>query len=66
LKPGGRLLLMLRDHGQRGVHAEDLPNPLSRSGDELGATLELLPGLGWSQVLAGARLGRTATLTARR
>jgi SAM-dependent methyltransferase len=64
LKPDGRLLLMLRAHGRPGV--ESLPNPLSSSSDELGATLALLTSLGWRDVAAGEPLGRTATLTARR
>jgi ubiquinone/menaquinone biosynthesis C-methylase UbiE len=64
LKPDGLLLLMLR--AQRRSGAEGLPNPLSRSDDELAATLALLTTLGWRDVAAGEPLGRTATLTARR
>jgi SAM-dependent methyltransferase len=66
LKPDGLLLLMLRDHADGRFAPADLPNPLSRSGDEVAATLALLKHLGWRDVVAGEPLGRTATLTARR
>ena len=66
LKPDGLLLLMLRAHDEGRPAAEALPNPLSRSGDELEATLALLTRLDWREVAAGESLGRTATLTARR
>lgn len=40
LKPGGRLVLVLRDHGTRPPHW--LPNPMSRSADETAALITLL------------------------
>jgi ubiquinone/menaquinone biosynthesis C-methylase UbiE len=66
LKPHGLLLLMLRAHAPGRASAEDLPNPLSRAGDELKATLALLTDLGWRDVAGGEMLGRTAIVTARR
>ncbi|HEY3889381.1 MAG TPA: class I SAM-dependent methyltransferase [Caulobacteraceae bacterium] len=66
LKPDGLLLMMLRAHADGRAGVADLPNALSRSGDELGATLALLTSLGWRDVVAGESLGRTAILTARR
>lgn len=46
VKPGGHLVLVLRAH-PRGAPAW-LPNPLSRSDDEVSATIELLAANGFS------------------
>jgi SAM-dependent methyltransferase len=46
LRPGGRLVLVLRDHSRGG--ADWLPNPLSRGTDELEATRRLLAESGFA------------------
>jgi SAM-dependent methyltransferase len=53
LKPGGRLILVLRDHA---AHAPDwLPNSISRSGREVELTVSLLKQGGFREVrIAGA------------
>lgn len=53
LRPGGRLVLALRDHGARPPHW--LPNPLSRGPDEARALAELLREEGWTDVRAPGR-----------
>jgi SAM-dependent methyltransferase len=45
LRPGGRLVLVLRDHSRGG--ADWLPNPLSRGTDESEATRRLLAESGF-------------------
>ncbi|MGH6986228.1 MAG: methyltransferase domain-containing protein [Caulobacteraceae bacterium] len=47
LKPGGRLVLVLRRHGE-GADRSWLPNPLSRDGDEIEETLAALARAGLS------------------
>ncbi|HEY1561302.1 MAG TPA: class I SAM-dependent methyltransferase [Caulobacteraceae bacterium] len=57
LRPGGRLVLILRDHSRGG--ADRLPNPLSRRPDEAEATRRLLAQNGFETRLArcGRRVG---------
>jgi ubiquinone/menaquinone biosynthesis C-methylase UbiE len=62
LEPGGRLVLVLRDHA-RGA-PEWLPNPLSRSGDETGSTKALLAQLGYQDVAEGASAGSSRIVIA--
>lgn len=56
LEPGGALVMALRDHSR----LEDrswLPNPASRSGDEVGETLRLLADAGFAAEKAGSVRG---------
>ncbi|MEO1188046.1 MAG: class I SAM-dependent methyltransferase [Pseudomonadota bacterium] len=48
LKNGGHIWLCLRDHGSHPP--EWLPNPISRSGDEISETLDLLKVSGFKEV----------------
>lgn len=48
LRPGGRLILLLRDHDRHAPHW--LPNPVSRSGREVELTLTLPAGEGFYDV----------------
>lgn len=59
LRPGGWLVLVLRDHGSRPL--QWLPNPVSRSGDEVAATATLLRAAGFDDVVA-KRLGGSPSL----
>lgn len=61
IRPGGRLLLVLRDHARRPPAW--LPNPLSRSRDELGAANRLLAARGF-RVVASSRVGSSDALLA--
>lgn len=64
LSPSGRILLVLRDHGKKRP-MERLPNPLSRSSNEVSDTISLLaqsgfavkqsPDVGSSHVLLATR-----------
>jgi SAM-dependent methyltransferase len=55
LKPGGRVVLMLRDHSRSA--ADDLPNPLSRRPDEVEAAAKLFERCGFTtQVARKARM----------
>ena len=62
LEPGGRLVLVLRDHARRAP--DWLPNPLSRSGDEVGATKALLARLGYRDVGESASAGTSRLIVA--
>jgi SAM-dependent methyltransferase len=64
LRPGGRLVLVLRDHARRAPAW--LPNPLSRSGDELVAAARLLDAGGFVDVREARRAGSSPVLVARR
>ena len=57
LKPGGRLVLTLRDHA--GHPPDWLPNPVSRSADEVSGLLDLLGDAGF--VGASARVTPRST-----
>lgn len=48
LKPQGRLVLMLRDHGKRAP--DWLPNPISKGGNEAADTMALLTACGFVDV----------------
>ena len=61
LVPGGRLVLLLRDHGARAP--EWLPNPLSRGADEVGAAIRLLAKEGFD-VERRPRVGASHVLRA--
>lgn len=63
LRPRGRLLLVLRDHGRRAPAW--LPNPLSRSGREPQAAAELLRETGFADVVLDVAGGASAVLSAR-
>ena len=60
----GRLVLVLRDHGS--VAPSWLPNALSRSGDEVGATLRLLQDCGFDGVREAEPAGDSRVLVATR
>ncbi len=51
LVPGGRLVIVLRDHARRAP--DWLPNPISRSGDEAGGLRKLLGECGFEVESAG-------------
>ncbi|MEO0982704.1 MAG: class I SAM-dependent methyltransferase [Pseudomonadota bacterium] len=62
LKPGGGLVMVFRDHGK---HAPDfLPNPVSKSGDEVGGAMALLRTTGFAKVAAAGAAGSSAAVTA--
>jgi ubiquinone/menaquinone biosynthesis C-methylase UbiE len=62
LEPGGRLVLVLRDHARRAPGW--LPNPLSRSGNEIGSTKTLLVKLGYRDVTEAAPAGSSRIIVA--
>jgi ubiquinone/menaquinone biosynthesis C-methylase UbiE len=62
LKPGGRLILVLRDHS---AHAPSwLPNPISRSGREVEGALALLAQTGFTGEEVDARTSPTKAIVA--
>lgn len=62
LRPSGRLLLVLRSHGQ---HRPDwLPNAISRSTDELGGAIQALLRVGFGRVERMDNVGSSAVLAA--
>lgn len=63
LRPGGRLVLVLRDHARRPPAW--LPNALSRSGDEVAGALALLARSGFAAERA-APVGSSAVIVAQR
>ena len=63
LRPGGRLVLVLRDHARSAPGW--LPNPLSRGGSEL-ASAEALLGVTGFRVEHADRVGSSPVLIARR
>jgi ubiquinone/menaquinone biosynthesis C-methylase UbiE len=62
LRPGGRLVLILRSHARR--RPPWLPNPISRSADEVADTLEALTRAGYVRVTRHPDVGSSAVLTA--
>jgi ubiquinone/menaquinone biosynthesis C-methylase UbiE len=65
LRPGGVFLLILRARGPlAGWH--ELPNPLSREGDQVAAALDALGQSGFDQVEALGRVGGSQVVMARR
>lgn len=62
LRPGGRLLLILRAHSAR--RPDWLPNPISRSGDEVGGTMAALRSAGFEGTARLANVGSSAVLLA--
>jgi ubiquinone/menaquinone biosynthesis C-methylase UbiE len=64
LRPGAQLLLILRSHARQGP--DWLPNPISRSADEIGGTTAALKRAGFEQAERLANVGSSAVLAARR
>lgn len=64
LKPGGRLALILRDHGKSAPSW--LPNPISRSGREYDATCEALAEAGFGGISDGGAAGSSRAVVARK
>ncbi|MGC9954472.1 MAG: class I SAM-dependent methyltransferase [Rhizomicrobium sp.] len=64
LKPGGLLLLILRAHKKAGP--KWLPNPISRSGQEIAGAFELLANSGFSETRIEGKVGSSPVLTARK
>jgi len=64
LKPGGLLLLILRAHKKAGP--KWLPNPISRSGQEIAGAFELLANGGFAETRIEGKAGSSAVLTARK
>jgi len=64
LKPGGLLLLILRVHKKAGP--KWLPNPISRSGQEIAGAFQLLANSGFSETRIEGKAGSSAVLTARK
>ena len=60
LKPDGRLILILRHHGARPP--EWLPNPISRSGDEVNKTISMLKNSGLRSVTEAGNAGSSVAL----
>lgn len=64
LRPAGRLILVLRAHDSRPPAW--LPNPVSRSGNEIDGTLDLLGRSGFVEIEKRGMVGRSTIVTARR
>jgi hypothetical protein len=64
LKPGGLLLLILRAHRKAGPNW--LPNPISRSGQEIAEAFQLLVNSGFSETRIEGKIGSSPVLTARK
>ena len=64
LKPGGLLLLILRAHKKAGP--KWLPNPISRSGQEIVGAFQLLANNGFGETRIEGKAGSSPVLTARR
>ena len=62
LRPGRLLVLALRDHSARAPSW--LPNPVSRSDDEVLGTLRLLEEVGFEGVTRGEPAGHSTTVVA--
>ena len=63
MKPGGKLVIILRDHGG-GI--DWLPNPVSRTGDETNRLCALLSESGFDSVKQDGRIGSSDIVIARR
>lgn len=63
LRADGQLLLVLRSHS-RPARLEWLPNPLSRSADEIAGTLAALESAGFRAMKRHSDVGSSAVLTA--
>ncbi len=64
LKPSGLLLLILRAHKKAGP--KWLPNPISRSGQEIAGAFELLANNGFGETRIEGKIGSSPVLTARK
>jgi ubiquinone/menaquinone biosynthesis C-methylase UbiE len=64
LKPSGQLLLILRSHSHRVPSW--LPNPISRSGDEVGGVMTALARAGFERLTRHADVRSSAVLSALR
>jgi ubiquinone/menaquinone biosynthesis C-methylase UbiE len=63
LQPGGQFTLILRSHARH--KPEWLPNPISRSADEIAGTVAVLERAGFDQITRHADTGSSAAITAR-
>ena len=61
---GGLLLLILRAHKKAGP--KWLPNPISRSGQEIAGAFELLANSGFGETRIEGKVGSSPVLTARK
>ena len=64
LKPDGLLLLILRMHKKAGP--KWLPNPISRSGQEIAGAFELLAGHEFGETRIEGKAGSSVVLTAKK
>jgi len=64
LKPGGLLVLVLRPHKKAGP--KWLPNPISRSGQEIAGAFQLLSQAGFRETRIEGKAGSSPVLTARK
>ena len=64
LRTGGLLLLVLRAHKKAGP--KWLPNPISRSGQEIAGAFELLASSGFGETRIEGKAGSSPVLTARK
>lgn len=62
LKPGGRFVLILRDHSKRAP--KWLPNPISKSGNEFGNACRLLQEAGFESVRSAGGAGSSLAIVA--
>lgn len=61
LRPAGRLILLLRAHGNSPPAW--LPNPISRSGDEIAGAIALFRQSGFTEVTLRGKAGSSAIVT---
>jgi ubiquinone/menaquinone biosynthesis C-methylase UbiE len=64
LKPGGLLVLVLRAHKKAGP--KWLPNPISRSGQEIAGAFQLVAEYGFSETRIEGKAGSSPVITAKR
>jgi len=64
LRPGGLLLLILRARKKAGP--KWLPNPISRSGQEIAGAFQLLANNGFGETRIEGKVGSSPVLTARK
>jgi hypothetical protein len=64
LKPGGLLVLVLRARKKAGP--KWLPNPISRSGQEIVGAFQLVANAGFSETRIEGKAGSSPVITARK